>query len=727
MGEHEEIIGTVEKILFKNEENGFAIMVITMMHKSSAIAKGYVSNVQPGQQVCLKGVWIMHAKFGRQFDVQSCSVQLPETVLGLKKYLGSGLIKGIGKVYAEKLVTYFGAQVLTVIDQFPERLKEVGGIGQKRLEQIITAWNDQKEISNLMVFLQGKEVSTSHAIKIYKKYGKESIALVTENPYRLADDIWGIGFKTADAIALKLGIEKNSIKRIKSAMLFVISEASTKGHLYCTLENLKKDTVTLLEIEDESSQPLLKAALHDLYDQDKIKLISLEQNHFVTLSQYYFSEKNVASKLNSLLDYPSKYIFDLDAMYKKISINDGKSFCLNEDQQHGIMTCLQKKVTVITGGPGTGKTTLIKKLLEILDENSFIYRLAAPTGRAAKRITEGTGRYAVTLHRLLEFDVSTMSFVHNEKNALPLDFLIIDEASMVDIFLANALLKAIPLHAHVLFIGDCDQLPSVGAGNFLNDMIASGKIPTVKLTQIFRQAQDSMIIINAHRINQGEFPVSFLQDARKDFFFIKEEKPELVIDHLKKIFSHTLKKFGIDNDNTAVLVPMNRGIVGTIKLNQDLQAFLNPHADLKWIQFGGTVFKVGDKVMQIRNNYDKVTFNGDCGIIDDIDQEDRVVKVLFLERLIEYEFDELNELVLAYALSIHKSQGSEYGAVIVPLFMQHFMLLQRNLIYTAITRAKKLCIFIGQPQAIAMAVKNNKTTQRITFLQHYLTTDLVCR
>ena len=724
---HEELVGTVERFLFKNEENGFSVFIIAMAHKSSAIAKGYMSNIHPGQQVCLQGTWVMHAKFGRQFDASSCVMRLPESVNGLKKYLGSGLIKGIGKVYAEKLVDYFGAQVLEVIDKTPQRLKEVGGIGHKRLEQIIVAWHDQKEISTLMVFLQDKEVSSSHALKIYKKYGKESIALVTENPYRLAEEIWGIGFKTADSIALKMGVEKNSIKRIKSGMLFALSEISTKGHLYSILEDLKKEMVTLLELVQEESQPLLKTALHELYDHDKIKLISHEEKHYVTLSKYYFSEKAVASKLKTLLERQSETLFNLDEVYKKISRDHGKIICLNEDQQLGIMTSIQHKVTVITGGPGTGKTTLIKKMLEVLDDNSLTYRLAAPTGRAAKRIMEGTGRQAVTLHRLLEFDVSTMGFTHNEQNALKLDFLIIDEASMVDIFLAYALLRAVPLNAHVLFIGDCDQLPSVGAGNFLNDMIESGKIPTVRLTQIFRQAQDSMIIINAHRINKGEFPVSFLPDARKDFFFIKEEKPELVIDHLRKIFSHTLPKFGISNEDTALLVPMNRGIVGTIKLNQDLQAMLNPDPNLRSLQFGGTVFKVCDKVMQIRNNYDKLVFNGDCGSIDDIDQENRVIKVRFIERMVEYEFNELNELVLAYALSIHKSQGSEYSAVIVPIFMQHFMLLQRNLIYTAITRAKKLCIFIGQPQAVGMAVTNNKTTRRITFLQQYLNSDLACR
>lgn len=727
MHDQEELIGTVDKVLFKNEESNFAVIVLNLPHKISAVAKGNASHVQPGQQVCLKGAWVMHAKFGRQFSIQSCSIQLPESIGGLKKYLGSGLIKGIGKVYAEKLVDYFGAQVLTIIDQNPERLKEVGGIGQKRLEQIIAAWHDQKEISNLMVFLQDKGVSTSHALKIYKKYGKESIALVTDNPYRLSEDIWGMGFKTADVIALKLGIEKNSIKRIKAAMLFVISEATSKGHLYCVLDTLKEETVTLLELALEATTDLLKMALHQLYDQEKIKLISYEDNHYITLSQYYFSEKGVAAKIHNLLAQTKEKTFDFDSIYKKISCSDGTSVSLNEDQQHGIMTCLHNKVTVITGGPGTGKTTLIKKLLEILDENSCTYKLAAPTGRAAKRIIEGTGRYAMTLHRLLEFDVGTMNFVHNEKNALQLDFLIIDESSMIDVFLAHALLKAVPYAAHVLFIGDCDQLPSVGAGNFLNDMIASEKIPVVRLTQIFRQAQDSMIIVNAHKVNRGEFPVSYMPDIKKDFFFIKEEKPELVIDHLKKIFSTTLKSFNIAFEDTTVLVPMNRGVVGTIKLNQDLQLLLNPSLERPSIQWGGTIFKVGDRVMQIRNNYDKSVFNGDCGTIEALDLEEKKIQVIFFERPIEYEFDELNELVLAYTLSIHKSQGSEYSAVIIPLFMQHFMLLQRNLLYTAITRAKRLCILIGQPKAVAMAVKNNKMMKRITFLQQYLTSDLACR
>lgn len=726
MNDIEELVGTVDRIVFKNEESNFAVIALNLGHKNSILAKGNASHLQPGQQVCLTGLWVMHQKFGRQFEIQRCSVQLPETRTGLKKYLGSGLIKGIGKVYAEKLVDHFGSEVLTIIDTAPERLKEVGGIGQKRLEQIITAWSDQKEISNLMVFLQDKGVSTAHALKIYKTYGKESVALVTENPYRLSEDIWGIGFKTADAIALKLGLEKNSVKRIKAALLFVISEATTKGHLYCQLDALKEETVTLLELNLQESSDLLKNALHQLYDQDKIKLISYENDHYVTSSVYYFSEKGVASKLLTLVEQKPYKVFDLAAIYKKISSDDGTSISLNEDQQRGIMACLQNKVTIITGGPGTGKTTLIKKLLEVLDENSCTYRLAAPTGRAAKRMMEGTGRYAMTIHRLLELDVSSMSFVHNEKNALQLDFLIIDESSMIDLFLAHALLKAVPFQAQVLFIGDCDQLPSVGAGNFLNDMMESGKIPVVRLTQIFRQAQDSMIVVNAHRVNRGEFPVSYLPDVKKDFFFIKEEKPEMVIEHLKKIFSSTLPSYKVAFDDATVLVPMNRGSAGTIKLNQDLQILLNPQ-ERPSIQIANTIFKEGDRVMQIRNNYDKAVFNGDCGTIEALDMVERIMHVRYFERLVEYEFGELNELVLAYTLSIHKSQGSEYAAVIIPLFMQHFMLLQRNLVYTAITRAKRLCIIIGQPKAVAMALANNKMMKRITFLQQFLTSDLACR
>ncbi len=720
--------GTVERIIFHNAENGFTVLVLQSSNRQTTTVKGYLPSIHPGEQVNLEGAWIMHPKFGKQFEVSQCTAQVPNSIVGLKKYLSSGLIKGIGPVYAEKLVNRFGEQVLEIIDKEPHRLHEISGIGPKRVERIITAWQDQKEISNIMIFLQEKNISPAYATKIYKKYGAQSISVVAENPYRLADDIWGIGFKIADKIAQNMGFEHDSVKRIRSGVLFTLSEIVNAGHLYIEVDELKKKATSLLELEQETIAQKLKLALHDLYNSEKIKLITHNDKHYVGLSSYYFSEKGVANKLRRLLEYPSSHQFDLDQIYKQLRVATEKNdIALNEDQQRGILNCLQNKVSVITGGPGTGKTTLIKKLLNILDSHNVTYRLAAPTGRAAKRITEGTGRPATTLHRLLEFDMSIMGFARNEQNALSLDFLIIDEASMIDIFLGHALLKAAPLAAHVVFIGDIDQLPSVGAGNFLHDLIASNKIPCTRLINIFRQAQDSLIIINAHRINNGEFPHSYLPEARRDFLFIKEENPELVPAHLEHIMTKELPKFGITPDESIVLVPMNRGSVGTQKLNYDLQGILNPRQTEHQISHAGSIFKIGDRIMQIRNNYDKLVFNGDIGTIETIDLQERELFVRYFERLVEYDFSELDELVLAYAITIHKSQGSEYAAAIVPLFMQHFTLLKRNLIYTAITRAKKLCIFIGQPKAIAMAVKNNKERARKTFLQDFLTTDLTCR
>lgn len=722
------ITGIVDRLLFQNSDNGFAVFVLQVNANTSTIVKGYVNSIQPGQQLTVQGAWIMHPKFGKQFDAQKCISSLPTSVIGLKKYLGSGMIKGIGPTYAEKLVNYFGDKILEIIDKYPERLSEVPGIGGKRVEVIAQAWKDQKEISQVMVFLQDKGVSPAYATKIYKKYGQESIAIVNENPYRLADDIWGIGFKIADSIAQNLGFEKTSIKRIKSGILFSISSNLNAGHLYVEIQSLKKHACDLLEIDQEENAVKIKNALHELYNADKIKLITYEDRHFVTLTQYYFSEKGIAQKIAALQEYPSHHTFDLDAIYTSMRTqSSAHAIQLNEDQQRGIMAVLQNKVTVITGGPGTGKTTLIKTLLGILDDTRLSYKLAAPTGRAAKRINEGTGRHASTLHRLLEFDFNTMGFLKNEQNALAIDVLIIDEASMIDVFLAHAIVKAIPLHARLVLIGDVDQLPSVGAGNVLNDLIASGKIMSVRLKEIFRQAQDSLIIVNAHRINNGEFPVSFLPDAKRDFIFIKEDVPENVCGHLQTIFQEKLSKYGIKPENAMVLVPMNRGVVGTQKLNHDLQNILNPSDTIKHLTHIGTTYKINDRVMQLRNNYDKNVFNGDIGYIQEINLEDRVLSVKYDDRIVDYESSELDELVLAYAVSIHKSQGSEYAAAIIPIFMQHFTLLQRNLIYTAITRAKKLCIFIGQPRAIAMAIKNNKGTVRTTFLQQFLTSNIQCR
>jgi exodeoxyribonuclease V alpha subunit len=734
MAETESLHGIIERVIYQNKENGFAVFILQIngsqsASMKSATVKGYVPTITPGEHVSMTGLWNMHQKFGKQFDAKTCETQAPTSIVGLKKYLGSGLIKGIGPVYGEKLVNHFGEKVLEIFDTHPERLKEVPGIGHKRIEKIIAAWNDQKEISNIMVFLQSKGISSLYAVKIYKFYKENAIAIIEENPYRLAQDIWGIGFKTADAIAQKSGIAPNSQKRIAAAIIHLIQEASTNGHLYVILDELKNQTATLLELDLTTIQPILKCALHDLYNTDKIKLLTHNDIHYITLPSFYFSEKGIAYSLEKLLTYAARATFDIPALTNALKKpQNHNEIALNQQQQEGIIACLQNKAAIITGGPGTGKTTLIKNLLHILDKNQINYCLAAPTGRAAKRITEGTGRPASTIHRLLEFDVSTMRFTRNENNALPVDFLIIDEASMIDIFLAHALIKALPLHSRLLLIGDTDQLPSVGAGNFLRDIIASKKITTIRLKHIFRQAQNSMIVLNAHLINNGEFPTMNHENARKDFIFIKEDNPENIPQHLETIFQKALPHYKISPDDAIVLTPMHRGVAGTQKLNHDLQSMLNPTTqNAPHIMYAGTCYQLNDRVMQLRNNYDKNVFNGDIGTIESINLEDKIMQVRFFERLVNYESSDLNELVHAYAISIHKSQGSEFSAVIIPLFMQHFMMLQRNLLYTGVTRAKKLCIIIGQSRAIAMSIKNNKSVERLTFLQQFLNSDLQCR
>jgi len=723
-----EIFGVIDKFVFKNDENGFAIL--TLQEKTNArnpnliTVKGVLPNLQLGQEIKLKGLWVFHPKFGKQFEAKECISLLPSTITGLKKYLGSGLIKGIGPVYADKLVNKFGLDILTIIDETPDRLNEVEGLGQKRIEKIKFAWKDQKEIANLLVFLQEKGISQSLAGKIYKHYKNKSIDVLTENPYQLAEEVWGIGFRTADEIAQKLGFDLYCQHRISAGIIYVISLSSQQGSLYVEVENLKNKIFEILQLTRDDHSELIKKTLVELHQKEKIKLISKGADNFLTISSHLFTEKGVAEKLKKIIATPNALSFDIDHIYSILRVEKPGELYLNENQQKAVLSCFQNKITIITGGPGTGKTTVIKKLLSALDSYQATYKLAAPTGRAAKRMIEATGKYAMTVHRLLEFDGGSFKFHHNETNALKTDFLIIDEASMIDIFLAHNILKSLSLKSNLILIGDVDQLPSVGPGNFLNDLISSEKVACVRLTQVFRQAQDSLIIVNAHKINNGEFPKTNLPDCKKDFLFISEENPELIGEHLKKIFFITLRQHGLSPDDSILLSPMNKGNAGTIFLNNLLQALLNPE-EVNSVTHRGSKFKVNDKVMQIRNNYDKKVYNGDIGVIRSIDTEDREMVVSFSENSqVTYEFNELDELVHAFAISIHKSQGSEYSVVIVPVFTQHFVLLQRNLIYTAITRAKKLCIFIGQTKALAMALKNNKNNQRITFLKDLLTDSL---
>lgn len=720
--------GTVDRILFVNAQNSYTVCTITLdnAHSENITACGTLMSVNSGTTITVSGGWIVHPKFGKQFSIARYTVCPPNSTAGIEKYLASGLIKGIGPVYAKRLVEVFGSKTLDIIDQYPDKLGMVPGIGPKRQKDIIAGWIEQKEVAHIMVFLQEKGITPVYAVKIYKVYKQRAIELILENPYRLAEEIWGIGFATADAIAQQLSIAPDSVKRCRAALLHVLHSLLQQGNVYVELEKLKQDTAVLLALDSVVAQSKMKLVLHDLYNESKIKLVSKDEKHFITLSGHYNAEKGIANRIKEIQGADSCLTILISELYTQLRTNNN-SVGLNEDQQKGVISVFSDKVSIITGGPGTGKTTLVKAIITLCDYAKISYKLAAPTGRAAKRLSYSTQRQAMTIHRLLEFDPAIMQFTKNTQNALDCQLLIVDESSMLDIFLTYALLKAVPNNAHIVFIGDRDQLPSVGSGNVLADLLASNVIPTVLLTHIFRQAHQSLIVTNAHRINKGEFFKTHDEGMfeAKDFYFIKEEDPEKITEHIKTVFKRILPAKQISKNNSAVLVPMNRGTVGTVAINQFMQKLLNP-ATGDAILYGIYTFRVNDTVMQIKNNYDKHVFNGDIGIITTIDKESKTVHVQY-DAMVTYEFNQLDELVLAYAISIHKSQGSEYDAAIIPLVMQHYTLLQRKLLYTAITRAKKVCVLIGQPQAFWMAIKNHTLQERITFLEAFLTSDLQAR
>ncbi|HUJ72994.1 MAG TPA: ATP-dependent RecD-like DNA helicase [Verrucomicrobiae bacterium] len=720
----ETIEGTLERVIYSNEENHYAVAQLLpeggARRTEPVTIVGNLAALNVGETVRAQGHWVNHKQFGRQFAVERFESVLPRTIVGIKRYLGSGLIKGIGDTFADRIVDKFGERTLEVIDSFSGRLREVEGIGPERAKRIKEAWTAQKSVRDIMIFLQGHGIGSSHAAKIFKQYGENAIVVVRENPYRLAKDISGIGFRTADGIAAKLGIEKDSIHRLKAGVVHTLDRATDEGHTCLPRQELIEHARELLEAEVgpiENAINLLSAGGDVVVEDD-----------YVYLARLYKSERGVAAKIHELREAPLTLpSIDLDKAL--IWVQQKTSVELASAQQNAIKTALTSKICVITGGPGVGKTTIVNSIVKILQAKKSKVLLAAPTGRAAKRMSEATGAPAQTIHRLLKYEPHEGGFTHDERNPLKGDIIIIDEVSMLDIPLAHHLLKAIPLTASVVFVGDVDQLPSVGPGNFLRDLIDSDRVPVIRLTEIFRQAKNSFIITNAHLVNEGRMPV-FDSPQESDFFFIVEDDPEKVLATIKALCSERVrKKFGFDPmRDVQVLTPMHKGLCGSENLNRELQATLN--ASGPCVQRFGRTYRVGDRVMQVRNNYDKDVFNGDLGRVKRIDLVEQAVIVEIDEpggkdstREIPYEFTDMDELLPAYAISVHKSQGNEYPCVIVPLLTQHFVLLQRNLLYTAITRGKKLVILVGSKKALTIAIRNNKTAARFSRLWERLRDD----
>jgi len=717
----EEIQGQIDRITYRNDENGYTIAKMKVRgRRESVTVLGNFLDPAPGEILKMKGEWTNHPRYGEQFRVSFYEPLVPATVEGIERYLGSGLIRGLGPVMAKRIVRVFGKRTLDVIEHEIERLAEVEGIGEKRIEMIRRAWEEQKEIREVMIFLQSHGVGPGYATRIFRQYGRDAVGIVKENPYRMATDIHGIGFLTADRIAEKLGVAKESPMRVEAGILYVLSQLAEEGHVYYPYEPLIKKCLEILQVEREvvvrafgAVAAEKKIVIEDLNDDPES---FVENNKSVYLAAFHLCETNIAARFRTLAKTPkSMNVPDpsraVEWVKKRLSLN------LAERQVEALTRALRDKVMVITGGPGTGKTTLINAILKVAARIPARVLLAAPTGRAAKRMSEATGHEAKTIHRLLEYSMQRAGFQRNETNPLECDLLVVDETSMIDTLLMHHLLKAVPFHATLILVGDSNQLPSVGPGSVFRDIIESNAAPVVELNEIFRQARESRIIVNAHRINQGLLPSL---DDGGDFFFIEREDPQEVLKTIVELAKDRIpRRFGFDPlSDVQVLTPMNRGVVGTANLNLELQKALNPRE----IEFsrGGKNLKVGDKVMQIRNNYDKEVFNGDIGQIVKIDWVNQEVVVLFDGRPVIYDFADLEEIVLAYAVSVHKSQGSEYPAVIIPILTQHYVLLQRNLIYTAVTRGKKLVVLVGTKKALAIAVKNNRTEKRFTGLRRRL-------
>lgn len=695
----------VERITYQNPENGYSVFRVKVKGYDDLVTLvGNLLDVPAGSVLLCQGEWRVDRKYGQQFQCSTWEEVMPATAYGIEKYLGSGLVKGIGPKFARLIVDRFGTGTIEVIETDIERLNEVHGIGPKRIAKIRESWEKQKDIKNVMLFLQGHGVSTAFAAKIYREYGKESVSKVQENPYRLADDIWGIGFKTADGIASKMGYGKDDPRRVRSGILYTLGQLADEGHCFATGEQLLGTAAELLDVGEEA----IGAVLADMSGAGDV----ITDGEAIYLPPFHYAECGVARRLLALRNGNGS-LFSEDEPELPL----GEGIVYDETQLEAVRLALKSKVMVLTGGPGTGKTTTTKAIIGALGSSGMKVLLAAPTGRASKRMSEATGMEAKTIHRMLEYNPKD-GYQRYADNPLTGDALIVDECSMIDILLMNNLLKAVPDGMRLILVGDIDQLPSVGAGNVLRDIIDSGAVPVIRLTRIFRQAQSSRIVMSAHAVNAGRLPD--LSNGREtDFFFLREEDPEKVAESIVDLVGRRLPgAYGIGADSIQVLTPMQRGVVGAASLNIALQQSLNGNGDS--LSRGGYTFRKGDRVMQLRNDYDKEVFNGDLGYITEVNLEDRVLKVDFDGREIEYDSTELDELSLAYATTIHKAQGSEYPVVVIPVMMNHFVMLQRNLIYTGITRAKKVCILIGQLKALSYAVRNLTVQKRNTRLKERL-------
>ncbi len=722
-----QIEGELTHIVYANEENGYTVARIRCKDRARPVTVvGNLFSVNPGEHLLLRGEWVNHKRFGRQFKVDSYTILAPTTTEGIQRYLSSSLIKGIGPVLAKRLTDRFGEKTLEVIENEPERLQEVEGFGPAKIAQVRAAWDAQREIRHLMLFLQRYGIGQGVAVKIYRRYGDRAIPLLEENPYRLASEVFGIGFKTADRIALSMGVSPDSVSRAEAGILYVLQEAASEGHLFLPYPDLLERARFLLGLEETE---ILQQALADLFEQKKIffedlneDLEAFEENHkAVYLPPFYQAEKGTAENLAAFLNRPvAEPLLSPEEAIRRTERRLGLE--LVPEQRRAVEQALREKLLVVTGGPGTGKTTLVRVLVSLCRSLGLSHLLAAPTGRAAKRLQEVTGEPARTLHRLLEYSYQKGGFQRGPHNPLETKVLIVDEASMIDAVLFHHLVKALPSEGNLVVIGDVNQLPSVGPGKVLEDLIESERVAVARLSHIFRQARQSMIITNAHRILQGQLPLlkTDTGEETRDFFFIEEEDPERVAELIVELCSRRIpSRFGFDPlEDIQVISPMHRGTAGAENLNLLLQRELNPSGPA--LQRGGWTYRLNDKVMQIRNNYDKEVFNGDIGRIRSVDTEQNEVTVIFEDRPVSYEAAELDELVPAYAISVHKSQGNEYPAVILPLLTQHYMLLQRNLLYTAVTRGKRLVVIVGTRKALGIAVRNVRTQRRYTLLRRRL-------